>query len=112
MNKSVYLGSSMLELSKNHKLYSNWLCKTKICWKSKVVSCKSKVNFSVYIKTNDIYKDIEEDVGTRFDTSNYELDIPLPKGKNKKVIELMSYELVGEIMIKFVGLKSKLYCCK
>ena len=31
-----------------------------------------------------IYKDIAEDVETRFDTSNFELDQPLPKGKNKK----------------------------
>ena len=40
----------------------------------------------VYIKTNDIYKDITKDVETRFDISNYELDRPLPRGKNKKVI--------------------------
>ena len=32
-------------------------------------------------KTDDIFKDIREDVETRFDTSNYELDTPLPKGK-------------------------------
>ena len=37
-------------------------------------------SFIVYSKTDDIYKDIAEDV----DTSNYELDRPLPKGKNKK----------------------------
>ena len=42
------------------------------------------ISFIVYIKTDDIYKDIAEDVETRFDTSNYELDRPLPKGKNKK----------------------------
>ena len=41
-------------------------------------------SFIVYIKANDIYKDIAEDVETRFDTSNYELDKPLPKGKMKK----------------------------
>ena len=40
--------------------------------------------FIVYIKTDDIYKDIAQDVKTRFDTSNYELKRPLPKGKNKK----------------------------
>ena len=49
-------------------------------------------SFIVYIKTDDIYKDIAEDVETRFDTSKYELefnsiDRPLPKGK--KVIGLM-----------------------
>ena len=30
---------------------------------------------------------IAKDVETRFDTSNYGLDRPLPKGKNKKVSE-------------------------
>ena len=37
--------------------------------------------FIVYIKTDDIYKDIAEDVEIRSDTSNYELDRPLPKEK-------------------------------
>ena len=36
------------------------------------------------IKTDDIYKDIAEDVETIFDTSNFELDGPLPKGKKSK----------------------------
>ena len=39
-------------------------------------------SFTVYIKANDIYKDTAADVETRFDTSNYELDRPLLKGKN------------------------------
>ena len=37
----------------------------------------------VYIKTDDIYEDIAEDAEIRFDTSNYELYRPLPKGKVK-----------------------------
>ena len=41
-------------------------------------------------KTYDIYKYITEDFETRFDTSNYALERPLlPKGKLKKVIELI-----------------------
>ena len=40
-------------------------------------------------KTDDIHKDIAEDIETRFDTSNYELDRPLPEGKYKKVIGLI-----------------------
>ena len=63
-------------------------------------------SFIVYIKTADIYKDIAEDVGTRFDTSNYELDRPLPKGKNKKVTGLLRDELSGTIMTKFIGLRA------
>ena len=63
----------------------------------------------VYIKTDDIYKDIAEDVETRFDTSNYELDRSLSKGKNKKVIGLIKDELGGKIMPEFVGLRAKTY---
>ena len=61
----------------------------------------------MYIKTDDIYKDIAEDVETRFDASNYELDRLFPKGKNKKVIGLMKVELGGKIITKFVGLRAK-----
>ena len=66
-------------------------------------------SFIVYIKTDDIYNDIAKDVETRFDTSNYELNRPLPKGKNKKVIGLMKDELGGAIMTKFVGVRAKTY---
>ena len=66
-------------------------------------------SFIAYIKTDNIYKDIGEDVETRFDTSNYELVRPLPKGKNRKVIGLMKDELGGKIMTKFAGLRAKTY---
>ena len=46
-------------------------------------------NLIMNIKTKDFYKDIAQDVEERFDTSNYDVDRPLPKGKNKKVIGLM-----------------------
>ena len=36
--------------------------------------------------TDYIYKNIAENVNTRFDTSNYELERPLPKEKKKKVV--------------------------
>ena len=61
-------------------------------------------SFIIYIKTEDIYKDIAEIVETRFDTSNYELDRPLSKGKYKKVIELMKNKLGRKLVTKFVGL--------
>ena len=44
-----------------------------------------------------------------FDTSNYEFDRPLPKGKNKKVIGLMKDELGGKIMTEFVAVRPKTY---
>ena len=68
---------------------------------------KDTDSFIVYMKADEIYKDFPEDVETRFDTSNYELDRPLPKGQNKKVIGLMKDEFGGEIMPKFVVLRAK-----
>ena len=59
-------------------------------------------SFIVYIKTVDIYEDFAKDVETRFDTSDYELNRPLPKRKTKTVIGLMKDELGGKIMRKFV----------
>ena len=44
--------------------------------------------------TDDIYKNIAENVDTRFDTSNYELERPLPKEKKKKVVWLMKINLL------------------
>ena len=41
-------------------------------------------SFIVHVKTDDIYKDIAEDIKARFDTSNYEIDRSLPTGKNLK----------------------------
>ena len=40
--------------------------------------------FIINIKPEDFYEDIADDFGKRFDTSSYENDRPLPKGKNKK----------------------------
>ena len=55
-------------------------------------------SFIAYIKIDNIYKDVAEGVETRFDTLNYELDRPLHKRNNKKVIGLMKDELGGKIM--------------
>ena len=46
-------------------------------------------SFFVYILTGDISKDIAGNVETRFDTSNYELNRPLSKWKNKKINSVM-----------------------
>ena len=61
------------------------------------------------IKTKDFYKDIAQDIEERFDTSNYGVDRPLPKGKNKKVIGLMKNELRGGIITEFIALRPKTY---
>ena len=69
----------------------------------------STQSFIVYIKTDDFYNDIAEDAETRFDTSNYELEKPLPKTKNKKLIGLMQDILDGKNLEEFDGLRTKTY---
>ena len=66
-------------------------------------------SFIMNIKANDFYKYIFNDVENRFDTSNYEVNRPLPTGKNKKVIGLMKDELGGKIITEFVTLRPKTY---
>ena len=66
-------------------------------------------SFIVYVKTDDNYKDIAEDVETISHTSNQETDRQLPMGKNEPLIGLMKGELDGQIMNKSVGLRAKTY---
>ena len=65
-------------------------------------------SFIMHIKIEDCYKDIADEVEKRFDTSNYEVDSSLPKGKNKEVMGLMKDELGGKIMTEFVVLRPKI----
>ena len=108
MNKPVYLGLSILEISKI-LMYEFWYDYVKPKYGEKTKLCYMDTAIIVYIKADYIYKDIVDDVETRFDNSNYELDRSLPKGRNKKVIELMKDKLYVSIMTKFVGLRAKTY---
>ena len=86
MNKPIYLGLSILEISKI-LIYVIWYDYMKPKYNDNVKLCYMDMDsFVMHIKTNDFYKDISDDVDNRFDTSNYEVKRPLPIGKNKKVI--------------------------
>ena len=63
----------------------------------------------INIKTDDVYEDIANDVEKGFDTSVYEVNRPLPTGKNKKVIGLIKDELGRKIMTEFEALRPKTY---
>ena len=107
MNKLVYLGKAILDLSKIVMYEFHGLEKLKLCYMD--------TDSLVYdIKTEDFYTDIAEDVEARFDTSGYSrTDFrPLPIGLNKKVIELMKDELGGKIITEFVALRPKFYSYK
>ena len=62
----------------------------------------------VYIKADDIYKEIAEHLEAIFDNSNFELDRPLSKGKIERIIGLIKEELGGKTMKKVVELRAKI----
>ena len=110
MNKPIYLGLSILEISKT-LMYEYWYDYMKPKYGNDVKFCYMDTDsFVMNIKiNNDFYNDIANDVESRFDTSNYEVNRPLPTGKNKKVIGLMKDELRGKIITEFVTLRPKTY---
>ena len=67
-----------------------WLCKIQIWYKSKIVLYRY-IKFDCIYKKDVIYKDIAEDVETRFDTSNYELEF-------NSIDRTLPNELGGKIM--------------
>ena len=109
MNKPIYLGLSILEVSKII-MYEFWYDYMKKKYGDIVELCYMDTDRLIMnIKTKDFYKDIAQAVEERFDTSSYDVDRPLPKGKNKKVTGLMKDELGGGIITEFVALRPKTY---
>ena len=95
MNKPIYLGLSILGISKT-LMYEFWYDYMKPKYNDNVkLRYMGTGSFIINIKTNDFYEDIASDIENRFDTSNYEVKRPLPTG--------------GNIITEFVTLKPKRY---
>ena len=111
MNKPIYLGMSILDIS-NTLTYEFWYDYIKPKYQDKAKLCYMDTDsFVIHIKTEDFYEDIAGDVEEWFYTTNYEEDDkrPLPIAKNKKVIGLFKDELGGKIMKEFCALRAKTY---
>ena len=111
MNKPLYLGMSILDISKT-LMYKFWYDYFKPKYGDKAKLCYTDTDsFIIHIITKDFFEDIYNDVEKWFDTSNYDKKDkrPLPIGKNKKVPGLFKDELGGKIITEFVALRAKAY---
>ena len=114
MNKPVYLGMSILDLSKTVMFDFHYkYIKPKYGKQAKLLFTDTD-SFLYEIQTEDFYKDISGDVKDRFDTSEYPEGHPsgIPTGVNKKVLGMFKDEAKGKNIKEFVGLRAKLYSYK
>ena len=111
MNKPVYLGMSILDISKT-LMYKFWYDYIKSKYEDRAKLCYTDTDsFIIHIVTEDLFKDIARDVKKWFDTSNYDENDkrPLPTGMKKKVYGFFKDELRGTIMKEFIALRAKTY---
>ena len=109
MTKPLYLGMSTLDISKI-LMYEFWYDYINPKYGDQAKLCYTDTHsFIIYIKTEDFFEDISNNVERQFDTSNYDKNNkrPLLIGKNKKVPGVFKDELGGKIIAEFVALRSK-----
>ena len=113
-NKPVYVGQAILDLSKTlmFDFHYNYI-QEKYKDKAELLFTDTD-SFMYQIHTDDFYKDISNDIITKFDTSDYPSDHPsgILTGVNKKVIGMFKDEVAGKQITCFVGLRPKLYSFK
>ena len=110
MNKSIYLGMSILYISKS-LIYEFWYDYNKPKYRDRAELCYMDTDsFVIHIFTEYFFEDIKNDVERWFDTSNYDKndETPLQIGMNKKVIGLFKDELGGKIIKEFCALRAKI----
>ena len=109
MNKPIYLGQAILDLSKT-LMFQFWYDYIVPKYGDKAKLCYMDTDSLVmYIKTEDFYKDISDDVDRWFATFNFNRNDKrsLETGKNKKVLGKFKDELGGKIMTEFCALRAK-----
>ena len=111
INKPIHLGQAVLDLSKTI-IFKFWYDDLKPMYGDKIRLCYSDTDsFIMHIKTDDFYKDINNDVDKWFAASNFNKNDsrPLEIGKSKKVLVKFKDELGGKIMTNLCALRAKTY---
>lgn len=111
-NKPIYIGFSVLELSKLHMYQFHYNTMQKKYKDNIQIAYMDTDSFIYKIQSNDFYADIKNDLSfsNHFDTSAYPADNRYGiMSKNKKVLGKFKDEVNGDIITEFVGLRSKMY---
>ena len=109
LDKPIYTGFTVLELSKLHMydFHYNHIMKKYGPQKAKLLFTDTD-SLTYLITTQDIYQDMKKDEDL-YDTSDYPKDHFLYSTSNKKVIGKFKDETAGDPVMEFVGLRAKMY---
>lgn len=109
LDKPIYVGFSVLELSKLHMFEFHYDVMKKKYPLDKSVLCFTDTDSFLYeIKSTDIYHDLGE-MAEHFDFSNYPIGHPLHSTVNQAVIGKFKDECESKPIKQFIGLRSKMY---
>jgi len=109
LNKSIYVGMSILELSKLH-MYRFYYDVLKERYGDNVrLAYTDTDSYISKIETEDVYDDFKK-LGNYFDFSNYDKSHNNYSNINNKKLGFFKDEMEGKIMTEYVGLKPKMYC--
>ena len=111
LNRPIYVGFSVLELSKLHvyDFHYNHMCVKYPRATQLRVLFKDTDSFAYAVQTYDIYRDMADDAASRYDFSEYPLYHPLYDASNRKALGFFEDELNAVPMRELVGLRPKCY---
>ena len=111
LNKPIYVGMSILDLSKLH-MYSFYYDVLKEKYQENIRLIYTDTDsFVLHIKTEDVYDDFKE-IKNEMDFSGYDKSHKCYDNTNKKVLGKFKDECDGKIITHFIGLKPKSYAFK
>lgn len=111
LNKPMYLGAAILDLSKE-VMYAMWYKTIKPAFGDRAsLVYMDTDSFVLELRTMDKIEDLKS-IASSLDTSNYPHDHPLHSTTNEKVLGKFKDELSSKKMLEIVALKSKCYAIK